>query len=70
MLMQNTRNTAVQFNINSGEFSSLAVPVPPLELQQAFADRLADLRSIIAQQERSLAAARELERSLMARLLG
>ena len=36
----------------------------------AFADRLADLRSIIAQQERSLAAARELERSLMARLLG
>lgn len=49
-----------------------AVPLlrPPLMAQQAFADRLADLRSIIAQQERSLAAARELERSLMARLLG
>ena len=35
-----------------------------------FAGRLADLRAIIAQQQRSLTAARELERSLMARLLG
>jgi restriction endonuclease S subunit len=47
----------VQFNINTGELCSVAVPVPPLEIQLAFAERLADLRSIIAQQERSLATA-------------
>lgn len=57
-------------SINRTQLGAFPVPVPPLNLQNAFAARLADLRSIIAQQERSLAAARELERSLMARLLG
>jgi type I restriction enzyme S subunit len=57
-------------NISQAKLLRLMIQVPPLPLQQEFADRLADLRSIIAQQERSLAAARELERSLMARLLG
>ena len=57
-------------NIPQAKLLRLMIQVPPLPLQQQFADRLADLRSIIAQQERSLGAARELERSLMARLLG
>lgn len=57
-------------SINRTQLGAFPVPVPPLNLQNAFAARLADLRSIIAQQQRSLAAARELERSLMARLLG
>ena len=48
-----------------------AVPLlrPPLKAQHEFADHLADLRSIIAPQERSLAAGRELEQSLTAQLL-
>ena len=57
-------------NIAKGRFKKLSIPMPPLDLQHAFTERLTDLRSIIAQQERSLAAARKLERSLMAQLLG
>ena len=56
--------------LSMGRLREVHVPVPPLDEQHRFAERVIDLRSIIAQQERSLAAARELERSLMARLLG
>jgi type I restriction enzyme S subunit len=64
------RTTNGTFKINQEIIAAVPIPLPPIRLQNAFADRLADLRSIIAQQERSLAASRELERSLMARLLG
>ena len=57
-------------SINRTQLGAFPVPIAPLPMQQAFADRLADLRSIIAQQKCALAGARELERSLMARLLG
>lgn len=69
-LLQAAKTTAGNFNISIDGLSRLPIQLPPFELQHAFAERLAGLRSIIAQQERSLAAARELERSLMARLLG
>lgn len=59
-----------QPNINAPTIKALAVPLPPLALQRAFAERVAAVRGIIAQQERSLEAARALEQSLMARLLG
>jgi restriction endonuclease S subunit len=49
---------------------TLPVSTPPLGLQDRFAARLADLRAIIAQQKRALAAALDLERSLLAQLLG
>ena len=64
------RTTNGTFKINQGMVNEMPIPLPPLPLQRSFADRLADLRSIISQQERSLIAARALERSLMARLLG
>ncbi len=57
-------------NISQAKLLMLPTPVPPLARQQDFADRAADLRSIITQQERALAICRETERALMARLLG
>jgi len=56
-------------SVNRTQLGAFPVPVAPLEQQHAFVERLTDLRSIIAQQERALATARGLEHSLMARLL-
>lgn len=56
--------------LDSGPFFSMRIPLPPLNLQRAFASRLADLRAIISHQERALALARDTERALMAQLLG
>jgi len=57
-------------NISQAKLLRLNLALPPLDLQHRFALHLADLRSVVARQERALAAARELERALMARLLG
>lgn len=57
-------------NISQAKLLRLKLPVPSLDIQQCFAGRLADLQSVITQQERALAAARALECSLMVRLLG
>ena len=40
---------------------------PPLELQQVFAERVADIQALIAQQDRMAEASEELTASLMAR---
>ena len=50
--------------------SRLSFQFPPLKIQYSFAERVAEIRGIIARQEQSLDAARALERALMARLLG
>jgi type I restriction enzyme, S subunit len=60
---------AAQKNLNLKILRALPTPLPPLDLQRRFADRLADLRGIVTQQERALATARALERALLARLL-
>jgi type I restriction enzyme S subunit len=57
-------------NISQSRLLMLRLPLPPLPLQQAFAARVAEVRGIVAQAERGLAAARALEGALMARLLG
>lgn len=69
-LTRNAKHAINQSSINQGDVTSVRVILPPNRHQQAFADRLGDLRSIVAQQERSLATAQKLERSLMAQLLG
>jgi type I restriction enzyme S subunit len=69
-LLRAARTTAGNYNISIEGLSGLPIPLPPLALQHTFASRLADLRSVIAQQERALASARALEQALMARLLG
>jgi hypothetical protein len=36
--LSRTRSSAVQFNINTGEFGAIRMPLPPVELQQRFVD--------------------------------
>ena len=48
-----TRNSAVQFNINTKEFGSISLPLPPLSLQREFAARVAGVRTMEAQQAES-----------------
>ncbi|VGO15033.1 Type-1 restriction enzyme EcoKI specificity protein [Pontiella desulfatans] len=47
--------TAVQFNINAKQAASLKIPVPPLKLQQQFADRILSLEKLKAAHRKSLA---------------
>jgi type I restriction enzyme S subunit len=69
-LTRNAKHAINQSSINQGDVKAVRFPLPAMPLQRTFASRLADLRAILAQQERSLAAARDLERTLMGRLLG
>ena len=69
-MLEKSAPQLAQKNINLKILQSLPAPVPDISVQQVFAERVVDVRAIIAQQERSLDAARALERSLMARLLG
>ena len=55
-------------NISQGRLSAMQVPVPPQMTQLAFAERFADVRAMIAQQERMAGAGEQLVASLMAQL--
>jgi restriction endonuclease S subunit len=55
--------------LNRETLFAFPTPLPPYPLQEAFDDRLTSIESIIAQAERALPVACELERVLMARLL-
>lgn len=55
-------------NISQAKLRTLEVPLAPLPLQKAFASRVADLQSIITQQERAAAASEQLVNSLMGRM--
>ena len=57
-------------NISQQKLLAMPFAVPPLPLQRAFAERVADLRAVIARQERALAAAEGLQGALMARVFG
>lgn len=50
LFLQNTRHSAVQFNINAGEFCSLRIPLPPISLQRNFRVRSCDVASIQGRQ--------------------
>lgn len=55
--------------LNRETLFGYATPVPHLRLQEQFDEGVAQLHSIIAQQQRALAAANELEAALLHRLL-
>jgi type I restriction enzyme S subunit len=68
--LSHTRNSAVQFNINSKEFSSIILPLPPIELQAEFVHRVKDLLRIAERQRAAEAAGETAAQALQARLLG
>lgn len=66
-LRERSRTSAGQYNINTVALGSVPIPLAPIDLQRAFAARVADIQSIIVQQERAAAVAERLMQSLMAR---
>jgi type I restriction enzyme S subunit len=60
--------TVAQPTLNIRQIKETPVLVPPLELQEAFAERVSDLQSIIAQQDRMAAASEQMADALMAKL--
>ena len=68
LLRERSRTSAGQYNINTEALRALPVPVPPLSYQQSFAERLADLQSIISQQDRMTAASEQMADALIAKV--
>ena len=65
-LFDTARGAIGQSNINAKEVKSFPVPLPPLDLQHAFAEWVADIQAAIAQQDRMAEASEDLMASLMA----
>jgi restriction endonuclease S subunit len=55
-------------SINMTQLRQLPVPVPHISIQDAFAERVADIQSIIAQQDRMAAASEQMADALMAKV--
>jgi type I restriction enzyme S subunit len=53
LFLNRTRESAVQFNINVGEFSAIPVPLAPLPLQRKFATRVSEIRALQTRQAES-----------------
>ena len=50
LFLNNTRQSAVQFNINAKEFGTISVPLPPLEEQEVFLVRVIEIHGFEAEQ--------------------
>jgi type I restriction enzyme S subunit len=67
LFLNNTRKSAVQFNINTKEFTAINIPLPPLALQKAFAVHVAATHSVQAEQIESGNGLNNLFQTLLAR---
>jgi type I restriction enzyme S subunit len=68
-LFETARGAIGQSNINAKELADFQIYSPPLPMQNAFAERLAEIQAMIAQQERAAETAKTLSCSLKANLL-
>jgi type I restriction enzyme S subunit len=66
-LVGGSRSVA-QPNINAPTIKGIEIAVPSKTLQQAFAERVAEIQATIDQMDRAAAAAEQLQAALMARL--
>ncbi|MFD0901501.1 restriction endonuclease subunit S [Actinomadura sediminis] len=67
IFLKAARRSAVQFNVNAKEMSALSVPVPPIELQRRFVERLRSLQRLKRSHEAHLAHLDELFASVQQR---
>jgi len=67
LFLNHTRQSAVQFNINSKEFSAIPAPLPPLALQDAFVHSVAKIRALESVQATSRQRLDDLFHSLLQR---
>lgn len=66
--LKHTRRSAVQFNINGKELRRIRIPLPPIAMQNAFADRALSLRSLREQQQVATQRADSIFSALLARV--
>ena len=64
--LKHTRRSAVQFNINGKEVRQISIPLPPLDLQRQFAQRVAAVLAIEQQQQVATAKAEATFSALLA----
>lgn len=67
LFLQSSRRSSVQFNINTKEISQLSVPIPPLELQNEFSNKINHIEHIKVQHKYLLAKEESLFSSLQHR---
>ncbi|MDP2222555.1 MAG: restriction endonuclease subunit S [Hydrogenophaga sp.] len=67
IFLKASRKSSVQYNINTKEISALALPLPPLPLQQTFATRIQAIEALKTQHRAALAAQDALFASLQQR---
>lgn len=67
LFLKRTRRSSVQFNINTKEISALRIPVPPIDLQREFIDRLSAITSLKSSHRAHLSHLDELFASLQQR---
>lgn len=65
--LKHTRRSAVQFNINGKEVRQISIPLPPLDLQRQFVQRVAAVLAIEKQQQAATAKAEATFLALLAR---
>lgn len=59
LFLAKTRKSAVQFNINTGEFGAILIPLPPIELQR---DYIVQVQGIERIEEKAVASREQLDR--------
>jgi type I restriction enzyme S subunit len=67
LFLNNTRKSAVQFNINTKEFGAIRIPIPPLPLQKQFAARVEEVQALQESQKGSGERLDDLYKSLLYR---
>jgi type I restriction enzyme S subunit len=65
--MKQARRTAVQYNINARQISAIEIPLPPLPLQQQFAQIVTKYRRVGAQHREAERQAKHLFQALLQR---
>lgn len=68
--LSHTRNSAIQFNINTKEFSAITLPLPPIELQARFVGRAKEIIRIAERQSSADTICEFASQAIIARLFG
>lgn len=66
--LKHTRQSAVQFNINGKEIRQIALPIPPLDLQHEYLNRIANVLAVKSQQDVAMAKAQETFDALLSKV--
>lgn len=69
-LFETARGAIGQANINTKELKAFPIPVPPIKLQEEFAERVAEVEGISSLNDRAATAAEQMAQSLLAQVFG